>query len=508
MTDWEDINKLHTQHKVAKSIEEAVRMAILAGNDMSMVPNDFSFTEICLNLTKRNDQEFVQRVDDAVRRILKVKEKLGLWSNSSLYPVASEAQKVGNNEFHAKNLEAARETIILAKNKDNFLPLKKDDTKKILVTGPTGNLLKCLNGGWTYTWQGDIEDNNKYFGRDDKKTLFDAILNKKTAGVVYYKQGVTFDDKTNDIDATVELAKAFDIIVLAVGEQTYTEAEGNINNLLLNKEQYALADALFELNKPVILVVLGGRPRVITDIANKAQAVVLGFLPGNRGGEAIADIIFGDYNPNGRLPLTYPLGPNGFMTYDRKNLEVFVDKTDDAAKSKGAYENLFPFGHGLSYTEFKYSNLKLSKHMLELNELLTVSVDIENVGQRDGKETVILYLNDEYGSVSRPVKQVKGFRKISLAKNEKQTVSFTLSNEDFSFINQNNKRVVEDGDFNVFVNDYDQSARFTVVLRNGTGVVTTIPVVVTTSSAANIFMTTFSIIFSFTILILVHLKLK
>ncbi len=432
----------------------------MAGLDMSMVPYDFSFYDICVNLADK-DTRFKARVDDAVLRILKVKEKLGLWSNSSLYPVVSEAAKVGNDEFHKINLDTAHESIILAKNKNNILPLKKSDSKKILVTGPTGNLLKVLNGGWSYTWQGDNENNNVNFGRQSKLTLFGAlqkILNGQSSTVTY-SEGANFDNKTN-FEATIQLAKSSDIIILSVGEATYTETPGNINNLFLQDVQYELANALFQLNKPVILVYLGGRPRIITDMADKANAVLLGFLPGNRGGEALADIIFGDYNPDGKLPMTYPLSPNGFVTYDRKPLEVYVDNSDPLALSKGEYENLYPFGHGLSYTNFTYSSLKLSTNQVISPNGITISIDVQNVGDRAGKETVILYLNDEYGSISRPVREVKGFQKISLNPQDKRTVTFNLKNEDFSFINMKNQRVVEDGNFNVYFNNYEGNATF------------------------------------------------
>lgn len=460
VSDWEDIKRLYTRDKVAKTPEEAVRMAVLAGLDMSMVPYDFSFTDICIDLAKK-DTEFANRVDDAVLRILKVKEKLGLWSNDSLYPVLSDLNKIDSDAFYAKNLEAAHESIILAKNENKLLPLSKIDGKRILVTGPTGDLLKCLNGGWTYTWQGDNEENNIKFGRSGKQTVFSAIRSKQPT--TFYFQGVSFNDSI-DFNEAVAQAQRSDIIVLTIGEETYTETPGNINNLLLNQEQYHLAEALFNTSKPVIVVYLGGRPRVITQIAQKAQAVILGFLPGNRGGEAIADIIFGDYNPDGRLPITYPLEPNGFITYDRKPLEVYVDTSDPLALSKGGYENLYPYGHGLSYTNFSYSNLILSKNSVQSpQDQLSVSIDVTNVGDRDGKEAVILYLNDEFGSVSRPVREVKGFQKIFLSKNQKQTVQFTLKNDDFSFINRKNQRVVEGGDFHVYFNNFDGNATFTVI---------------------------------------------
>ena len=462
ISDLGSVNKLHTRDKIAHTREEAVRMAVMAGIDISVVPHDFSFFDICVDLAKKK-QDFLKRVDDAVLRILKMKVKLGLWSNSSLYPVTSEAEKVGNDKFHQINLDVARESIILATNNDSLLPLKKGDSKTILVAGPTGNLLRVLNGGWTYTWQGDNEADNQQFGRKNKLTLFAAIQSKLAgqSSTVKYSEGANFENKTN-FDDTLALAKTSDIIILSVGEATYTETPGNINNLFLPDVQYELANAIFALNKPVILVYLGGRPRIITEMAQKAKAVLLGFLPGNRGGEAIADIIFGDYNPDGKLPMTYPLSPNGFVTYDRKPLEVYVDNSDPLALSKGEYENLYPFGHGLSYSKFEYSPIKLSSTQTESPNGVTVSITVKNLGPFDGKETVILYLNDEYGSVSRPVRQVKGFQKVPLKVNEAVTVKFDLSYLDFSFINKNNERVVELGVFHVYINNFLANATFHV----------------------------------------------
>ena len=458
VSDWEDVNRLYVRDKVVESAEDAVKLAVMSGIDMSMVPYDFSFTDYCVKISQR-DGPFLDRVNDAVLRILKVKEKLGLWSNASLYPVESEAKKVGNDEFHRINLETAHESIILAKNDANLLPLKKSDSKKILVTGPTGNLLKVLNGGWTYTWQGDDEANYQNFGRL-KFTIFGAIQ-KALAGqssTVIYSEGVNFENKTN-FEETIEAAQVSDLIILTIGEDTYTESPGNINNLFLHAVQNELANALFALNKSVILVYLGGRPRIITEMAQKANAVLFGFLPGNRGGEAIADIIFGDYNPDGKLPITYPLSPNGFVTYDRKPLEDY-ETSDPLALSRGEYENLYPFGHGLSYSKFIYSSLTLSSTQVELPNGVTVSLEVTNYGPWDGKETVILYLNDEFGSVSRPVREVKGFQKVFLKVNETKSVRFDLKHADFSFISQKNQRIVESGVFHVYIQNFDGNATF------------------------------------------------
>jgi beta-glucosidase len=456
VSDWEDIKRLYLRDKIADSPEEAVRIAVMAGLDQSIVPNDFSFYDLCLNLTYK-DAAFLKRVNDAVTRILNVKEKLGLWQNSSLYPSKEEINIIGNDEFHEKNLNAAHESIILAKNDANILPLNPKDSKKILVVGPTGNLVKVLNGGWTYTWQGDNETNYQMFGRK-KFTVFEA-LQKLYSSQINFTEGVNFENKTN-FDETIMLANNFDILILCTGEYTYSESPGNINNLFLNQPQYDLAKALYKTRKPIILVYLGGRPRIITEMVQKSSAVLLGFLPGNRGGEAIANIIFGLYNPNGKLPMTYPYSPNGIFTYDYKPLERCIPNPDPLVLSKCFPENLFPFGHGLSYTNFTYSSLRLSAKEIQSPNGLSVSIDVENVGRMEGMETVILYLNDEYGSVSRPVKEVKGFQKINLKVNEKRTVTFDLEYLDFSFINQYNKRIVEEGDFYVYINNYDGNATF------------------------------------------------
>ena len=244
------------------------------------------------------------------------------------------------------------------------------------------------------------------------------------------------------MNETIEAAKAVDVIVLAIGEDCYCEVPGNIENLMISDTQQLLADELFKLNKKVIVVYLGGRPRIITNIASQADAVILGFLPGNRGAEAIADIMFGQYNPNARLPITYPRAPNGFVTYDRRAIEDF---------EFNHYDNLYPFGHGLSYTSFEYSDLELSPVQQVDNLTLMVSVKVRNSGSMEGKETVLLYMNDEVASISRPVQQLKGFKKVNLKPNEQAQVTFNLTLNDFSFINFDNKRVVEPGIFNFYV---------------------------------------------------------
>ena len=451
----------------------------MAGLDMSMVPYDASFYEHCVNLSKK-DTKFLERVNDATKRILRVKNQLGLLGDyDKIYPDPADLNKIGTEESEKFNLEAARESIILAKNEKNSLPLDKKSNKRILVTGPTANLRKVLNGGWSYTWQGNFE-NTYDFGRE-KLTLYKA-LQKKYDNLVYM-EGASLEGLTN-IEETIVEAQRSDVIILAVGEDAYTETPGNIYSMLLPDHQYTLAKRLFELNKPVIVVYFGGRPRIITDIDRNASAVIIGLLPGNKGGEAIADIIAGDYNPNGRLPITYPKVPNGFITYDYKPLEKFDVNIPEN-------QILYSFGHGLSYTSFEYSNLKLDKLNIDDDNdaKLTISVDVRNVGKYEGKETVLLFIRDEVGSVSRPVKQLKGFEKINLKPGEMKTVKFVLNvHDDLSFIGINNKRIVEAGFFKVYVDKLDARFSYKVKIVKNSASVFSVSLIMIISSVLGLFV--------------------
>lgn len=434
VSDWEDIKRLYTRDKVASSPKEAVRMAVMAGVDMSMVPYDFSFYELLIELVNEGKVP-MKRINEAVERILNVKFQLGLFENP--FPDKELIKNIATKKNTEANLNAARESIILAKNDDNLLPLKKD--KKIFVTGPTANLLSSLNGGWTITWQGNEES----LYPKDKNTILEAIKDKVGEENVIYLEGCSFDSDINSNDAYMQAVHS-DIIVLCLGEPAYCETPGNIYDLTLPKAQIDYAKKLLNSGKPIVLVMVEGRPRVITEIANEIKSIVLAFLPGMEGGNAIADVLFGDVNPSGKLPITYPKSPNGITLYDYKPLEHF-----DGNK----YDPLFPFGHGLSYTKFNYSDLKLSSDKIKSDEKLTVSVDVENTGNLKGKEVVQLYLSDLYGSVSRPNKQLKGFEKIELNPGEKKTVQFTIDKSHLSFIGLNNKRIVEPGEFTVTIGD-------------------------------------------------------
>lgn len=431
VSDWEDIIRLYSRDKLAATPREAVKMAVMAGVDMSMVPFDFSFYDLLLELAKSGEVPMT-RIDEAVTRILRVKMQSGLFERSE--PALPVAGNFVTDQAVAVNRQAAREAIVLAKNDGNMLPLSK--SASILITGPTANLLSVMNGGWTITWQGDVED----LYPKNHPTLFQA-LQAKTSGKVTYVGGKNFNDEIN-IEQAVNEARKHDVVILALGEKTYTETIGNIDSLALDPLQMQLARAIFELGKPVVLVTFGGRPRVLTELADKARAVVLGFLPGMEGGEAMADILFGDVNPSGKLPISYPRAVNDITPYDHKPIEAFEGNQ---------YRPLYPFGHGLSYTSFETSELKLAKTQIGKAENLDLTVKVKNTGQRAGKETVLVYVNDVAASVSRPVKQLKAFRKVELKPGQQETLEFTLTPQDLSFIGLNMKRVIEPGEFKVMV---------------------------------------------------------
>jgi beta-glucosidase len=409
--------------------------------DMSMVPYDFTFYELLLENVKDGSVP-ISRIDDAVRRILRVKFMTGLFKNAR--PVADLSARFNQPEFEQANLDAAREAITLLKNDNSVLPLKKG--QRILVTGPTANLLSVLNGGWTFTWQGNEESSYP----KDKLTILRAIENAAGAENVTYLAGTTFD-KDIDTAAAVNAASTADVVIAALGEKAYTEGPGSIDDLTLDAAQLHLVTELAKTGKPIVLVLAEGRPRVIHKIAPLSSAIVMAYLPGLEGGRAIADVLFGTVNPSGRLPLTYPAFPNGFATYDYKTIE-------STKEHKVAWE--FPFGHGLSYTNFAYSDLKLSSPKLAKGGSITVSVVVKNTGDRAGKEVVQLYVSDLYRSISPPNRELKGFQKIELQPGQTKTVSFKLTPADLSFVGLDNKWITEPGVFKVNVSNLQESLTF------------------------------------------------
>lgn len=437
VSDWADIENLYTREKVAKDRREAVKMAVMAGVDMSMVPYDYSFYDTLLQLV--NDGEVpMKRIDEAVGDILRVKYMLGLFEKP--YPVKSLAGSVGSAASAKVNLQAAQEAMTLLKN-DGLLPLAK--TQKVLVTGPTANKLSVLNSGWTFTWQGDKEE----LYPQDKNTILEAIQRKLGAENVTYVDAVAFD-KEIDIAKAVEAASGVDTIVACIGEPPYCETPGNIDDLTMSESQLNLVEALAKTGKPIVLVLVEGRPRVIRTIVDDAKAILMAYTPGLEGGQAVADVLFGDVNPSGKLPLTYPKYAGGFMWYDHK-----VSETQGGNK----YDPQWPFGFGLSYSKITYHGLKLDMSEVSPNDTLTATLQITNESDRPAQEIVQLYLSDVVASVTPSVRVLKRFEKVSLAPKATQTVRFTLGWDDLSFIGRDNKSVVEPGEFKVQVGEMSAS---------------------------------------------------
>src|SRR5437868_7729015 len=412
VSDWEDIKKLVTHWHVAANEKEATRMSVMAGVDMSMVPLDYSFADHLIALAKEGAVP-QSRIDEAVRRILKVKFELGLFENSMPNPALK--SKIGLSESRKAALQAARESMTLLKNSSDLLPLTKD--RKILVTGPTADSMISLNNGWTYVWQGSEES----LYPKDRPTIRRAIEAKAGAANVTYVPGTKITRRegspsngtpTNiesevDIPAAVQAARAADVVVLCLGEGSYTETPGDIPDLTIGEPQRKLAEAIEATGKPVVLVLAEGRPRIINGIADHANAVLMAYNPGNEGGQAVADVLFGDFNPCGKLPFTYPRAPNALLTYDRK---AFETESFDNAGIKPQFE----FGSGLSYTTFSYKELRLSSKTIGMSDDLSVSVTVTNSGSRAGKEVVQLYVSDLVASLSPAGKRLKRFAKVYL----------------------------------------------------------------------------------------------
>ena len=442
VTDWKDIIYLYTRHKVAENNRDAVRISVLAGIDMSMVPEDYSFYTDLLDLVQKGEVP-MSRIDDAVTRILRMKFEVNLFQNNIAdlkdYP------KFGSQEFIDVAYNAAAESITLLKNNDVVLPLNKSE--KILVTGPTANSMKYLNGGWSYNWQG--ENSDKYAA--DKFTILEALQNKIGKENVLYTSGADLEKENEiEIQKAVALAKEASKIILCLGEKNYTETPGDISNLYLSSSQVKLALALSKLNKPIILVLNEGRPRLISDFEDKMNAVIQCYLPGNEGARALADILYGDVNPSGRLPYNYPRFPNSLEKYNRKYTESLGDEEqNNDAQYQKSYSPQYEFGTGLSYTTFEYSNLTIDKTTINNSDSLTVTIDVKNTGQVAGKEAVLLYLSDKVASITPEVKALKRFTKISLAPNESKTVTFTLNQKDLQFVGDDLKWIAENGTFNI-----------------------------------------------------------
>jgi beta-glucosidase len=434
VSDWADIENLYTREMVAKDRREAVKMAVMAGIDMSMVPYDYSFYDTLILLVKDGEVP-MKRINEAVSRILRVKYMLGLFEKP--YPNKNLIPRFATDASRLVNLQAAQEAMTLLKNDGNVLPLAKG--KKVLVTGPCANKLSLLNSGWSTTWQGDREE----LYPKDKDTILEAIQKKLGQGNVAYAEGVAFDKEVN-IAGAVAAARSVDAIIACVGEPAYCETPGNIVDLSMTEPQLKLVKALAGTGKPVVLVLVEGRPRVIRTIVDDARAILMAYLPGMEGGQAVSDVLFGGANPSGKLPFTYPKYSAGFTWYDHKLSEE---------KGGNKFDPQWPFGYGLSYTTFAYRGLAVSKTEITPKESLTVTVEVVNTGDRPGKETVELYVSDLVASVTPPVKSLKRFQKVSLQPKQVETLRFELKPEDLAFIGRDNKPVVEPGDFKALVGE-------------------------------------------------------
>ena len=443
VTDWADINSLYTREKVAKNKKDAIRIAINAGIDMSMDPYSVEFCILLKELVNEGKVKMT-RIDDAVRRILRAKYRLGLFDEPNTGGKGFE--KFGCDEFAKASLLAAEESEVLLKN-EGILPLAKG--KKILLTGPNANQMRCLHGGWSYTWQGSkAEDLSEKYN-----TIYEALCNKYgkenvilEQGVTYNEDGAYYDENEPQIDKAVAAAAQADVIIAAIGENSYTETPGNLTDLWLSENQRNLVKALAKTGKPIVLVLNEGRPRLIADIEPLAKAIVDILIPGNYGGDALANLLAGDANFSAKLPYTYPREINSLNTYDYK-------VSEEVGTMAGAYNYdakvslQWPFGYGLSYTTFDYSNLKVDKAQFTADDILTISVDVKNTGTKAGKEAVLLYSSDLVASIVPDNKRLRDFTKISLEPGETKTVTFQLPASKLAFVGADGRWTLEDGDF-------------------------------------------------------------
>ena len=453
ITDWADINNLYTREMVAKDKKDALRIAINAGIDMIMEPYSCDACGYLVELVKEGKIP-MSRIDDACRRVLRMKYRLDLFKNPTQklknYP------KFGGEEFAKLALEGATESMVLLKNEGNILPLQHG--KKILLTGPNANQMRCLDGGWSYTWQGHRAD--EFAGKYN--TIYETFCNEYGKENVILNQGVTYNEKGKyweenepQIQGAVAAAKDADVIVACIGENSYTETPGNLTDLWLSENQRNLVKALAQTGKPVILVLNEGRPRLIADIEPLAQGIVNILIPGNMGGDALANLVSGKSNFSGKMPYTYPKEINSLANYDFK-------KSEEVGTMEGAYDynakitQQWGFGYGLSYTSYKYSNLKVSQSDFRHGDIIKVSVDVKNTGKVAGKESVLLFSSDLIASMVPDGRRLRAFDKVELQPGETKTMIFELKADDLAFVGWNGKWRLEEGDFKLMI--ADQSA--------------------------------------------------
>lgn len=445
VTDWADVQNLLSRDHIAKDYRDAIRIAINSGIDMVMEPYNLRFCDALVQLVKEGEVS-QKRIDDAVRRVLRLKFRLGLFDRPSWS--RSEYPDFGSPQHEAIAKAAADESITLLKNEDNILPLKKG--ARFLVTGPNANSMRTLNGGWSYSWQGEkVEEFAQQYN-----TIFEALQKKFGETNVKYEPGVTykmdgqyFEENPPEIHKAIAAAAGVDYIVLCLGENSYCETPGNLDELSLSENQIQLALALQKTGKPVILVLNEGRPRIIREIEPGSKAIVQLYLPGNYGADALADILAGDVNPSGKLPYTYPKFEQGLITYDHKPCQNIGQKMEGVYDYGAETAVQYPFGFGLSYTTFEYANLTIDKKSFVPGDTISVTVDVKNTGEMAGKESVMLFTSDLVASITPDVRRLRAFRKINLQPGEKKTVTLKIAADDLAFVNPDGKWVLEAGDF-------------------------------------------------------------
>ena len=436
VSDWADLPYLHERHRTSGSYKESIAQAINAGIDMSMVPVDTDYPKLLKELVEEGTVP-MSRINEAVTRILLLKKDLGLFDQA--YYDFDDYTNFASAESTEMSYQAACESIVLLENKNNTLPLDKSSTGKILVAGMNANTMTCMNGGWGRTWQGV----DPQFDTPGKLTILDALKAEMSEANVIYESG-------EDIEATKSAAAGADAVVLVLGETPYTEKPGDIDDLNLPDEQLNLIRAMEDSGKPIILVLIQGRPRLINKVIDVPDAIMVGFLPGEEGGRAISDIIFGKVNPSGKLPITYPKFANDLVTYDHKGTDLAYRDF-----SMNGFNPEFEFGHGLSYTSFEYSNLQMSSDSLSLDGSIDIMVDVKNTGSRSGKEVIQLYITDKVASITPSVKRLRDFTKIELGSGEMKTIKFTVSATDLAFVGRDNKWITEAGEFGVQIGDLE-----------------------------------------------------
>jgi beta-glucosidase len=447
VTDWADIDNLWRREKVAKDKKEAIKIAINAGIDMSMDPYDLRFCTLLKELVEEGEVP-MSRIDDATRRVLRLKYRLGLFDQPNTH--WEEYVEFASDSHAQTAIQTAEESMVLLKNRDDILPLAKG--KKILLTGPNANQMRCLNGGWSYSWQGHVTD--QFAGQ--YHTIYEAMCNKFGTQNVILEQGVTYNERGSywaenepQIQKAVAAASRADVIVACIGENSYCETPGNLTDLTLSKNQRDLVKALAKTGKPIVLVLNEGRPRIIADIEPLAKSVVNILLPGNYGGDALANLLSGDANFSGKLPFTYPKEVHSLMTYDYKPSEHVGAPMEGAYNYDAQVSFQWAFGYGLSYNKYTYSNFKVDRTEFTADDELTFTVDVKNEGMRVGKESVLLFSSDLVASLTPDNRRLRQFDKVELQPGETKTVTLKLKGSDLAFVGLDGKWRLEEGDFRI-----------------------------------------------------------